>query len=79
MCSGKEVSLRDAAEQLAAIAGLKLQIIRDPGRMRPAEQKRMCGNPAKLRALGWNPGISFETTLRYLLADCRTRVHLETT
>lgn len=79
VCSGKEVSLRDAAEQLAAIAGLKLQIIRDPGRMRPAEQKRMCGNPAKLRALGWNPGISFETTLRDLLADCRTRVHLETT
>lgn len=79
VCSGREVSLHSAAEQLARLAGIAPCIVRDPGRLRPAEQKRMCGNPAKLRALGWSPGISFETTLRDLLADCRTRVHMETT
>lgn len=79
VCSGVEVRLRDIAGQMAALAGVGIDIERDPARLRPAEQRRVRGDPARLRGLGWQPDIPFETTLRDLLADCRSRLHLETT
>lgn len=77
VCSGVEVVLRQAAERLAALAGIDIRWTRDPHLMRPAEQRRVRGDADRLRALGWSPAISLETTLRDLLADCRARVDLE--
>lgn len=79
VCSGTEVALQDALENLSGLAGIAVEVRRDPSRLRPAEQKRVCGNPEKLQSLGWRRTIAFETTLRDLLADCRARLHMEMT
>lgn len=77
VCSGEEVQLRHAAEQLAALAGVAARFERDPGLIRPAEQRRVRGSPERLRALGWERAIPFANTLRDLLADCQARVTME--
>lgn len=77
VCSGEEVSLRKAAEQMAVLAGVTPCWMRDPRLTRPAEQRRVCGSPERLRALGWARSIPFEKTLRDILADCLSRAELE--
>lgn len=77
LCSGEEVQLRYAAERLAELSGLLVQFVRDPHLTRPTEQRRVCGSPGRLQTLGWARTVPFESTLRDLLADCRTRADLE--
>ncbi|HEX7046413.1 MAG TPA: GDP-mannose 4,6-dehydratase [Gammaproteobacteria bacterium] len=65
VCSGTSRPVRELIEELAAIAGIDLTIARDPARYRPAEQKRVCGDPAKLRNdTGWAPRIEMRQTLQ---------------
>jgi GDP-4-dehydro-6-deoxy-D-mannose reductase len=41
----------------------------DADRLRPSEQRRMCGSPAKLRAdTQWDPAVPFDRTLRDIVA-----------
>lgn len=66
ICSGREVWIRDLLSTLLDLAGVEAEIVRDPARMRPAEQKRLLGSHAKLhRCTGWTP----RTELRTSLAD----------
>lgn len=68
VCSGVERSLRSIIEALAALAGTAVEIVVDPARMRPSEQRRMVGSFDKLhRQTGWLPCISFEQTLQDVL------------
>lgn len=65
VCSGTSRSVRQLIDGLAEVAGIELKIERDPARYRPAEQKRICGDPAKLRKdTGWSPGIELRQTLQ---------------
>lgn len=65
VCSGRSLPVRELIEGLADIAGIDLTIERDPARYRPAEQKRVCGDPAKLRNdTGWVPRIEMRQTLQ---------------
>lgn len=65
VCSGTSHTLRDIITMLAAEAGLDVSIERDPARLRPAEQKRVQGNPARLkRDTGWEPRRDLRETLR---------------
>lgn len=68
VCSGREHSLRSLVEQLLEGAGVHAQMHIDPGRLRSSEQRRMSGNPSKIRNLaGWSPEIPLTTTLRDIL------------
>ncbi len=68
VCSGRECNLRDALDQLLALAGIQAEVATDPARLRPSEQRRMCGSHDKLTAqTGWQPRIALRDTLAGLL------------
>ena len=70
LCSGRERSLRSLVTTLLQIAGVDAEIRLDPGRLRPTEQRRVVGDPGKLKArLGWQPAIPLETTLADILSE----------
>lgn len=64
VCSGTEHSLREIIEGLLDAAGVRMTMEVDAQRLRPSEQRRMCGSYAKLRAhTGWEPRIPLRKTL----------------
>jgi GDP-4-dehydro-6-deoxy-D-mannose reductase len=72
ICSGRESSLRAIVTALLDLADVKAEIQVAPNRLRPAEQKRVVGDPAKIRAAtGWRPEIPLETTLEDILAEAK--------
>lgn len=78
ICSGREQSIRSLIEQLGDLAEVELQLVQDPARMRRADQRRVCGNHAKLAAAtGWAPAITTQQSLRTILSDWETRVRQE--
>lgn len=78
ICSGHEQSIRSLIEQLGDLAEVELQLVQDPARMRRADQRRVCGNYAKLAtATGWAPAITTQQSLRTILSDWETRVRQE--
>lgn len=68
VCSGREVRLGDALSMLIRMAGVQVEIVSDPARLRPAEQRRMCGSHARITgATGWQPTFALSDTLSQLL------------
>jgi GDP-4-dehydro-6-deoxy-D-mannose reductase len=75
VCSGREHSLRSLVEQMLEVAGVDAQMHIDPCRLRSSEQRRMSGDPAKIRELaGWSPEIPLTTTLTDILRKEGERV-----
>lgn len=74
VCSGVEHSVRSLVEQLAGLSSQPWRIVRDPARLRPADQRRVCGDPRRLQAAtGWQPQITLATSLADVLQDWRQR------
>lgn len=72
LCSGRERSLRSILNGLLEIAGIEATVQVDPERLRPAEQRRVVGDPSKIRAAtGWAPEIPLDTTLRDILTEAK--------
>jgi GDP-4-dehydro-6-deoxy-D-mannose reductase len=69
VCSGEDRSLRAIVEQLVRLSGTGARIEEDPERFRPADIPVLIGDPSRLRALGWEPRISLDCSLRDVLAD----------
>lgn len=68
VCSGCESSVRDTLERMIELAGVTAEIRQDPSRLRPAEQRRVVGDPAKIRAdTGWQPTVSLDASLKAVL------------
>ena len=67
ICSGRGVSIGDVLDVYRRMARVPIAVETDPGLMRPLEQKSKIGNPAKLRALGWQPRISMDEMLGAIL------------
>lgn len=74
VCSGVETNLHEVARRMAEIAGLDVTFERDPALLRPAEQRRMCGDFTRLSGLGWKPRIPFDTTLQAVVSDWMQRI-----
>ncbi|MFY0731994.1 GDP-mannose 4,6-dehydratase [Pseudomonas sp. NFX15] len=78
ICSGREQSIRSLIEQMADIAQVDLQLVQDPARLRRADQRRVCGSPARLaQATGWTSEITTQQSLRAILSDWEQRVRQE--
>ena len=78
ICSGREQSIRSLIEQLADLAQVDLQLVQDPARFRPADQRRVCGSPARLaQTTGWKSEITTQQSLRAILSDWEKRVRQE--
>jgi GDP-4-dehydro-6-deoxy-D-mannose reductase len=55
---------------VAELAGVALEFAVDPARLRPGEQRRMVGDPAKLAAAtGWQASTPLDSTLRDILDE----------
>lgn len=68
VCSGTECRLGQALNALLRLANVQATTVHDTARLRPTEQRRMCGDPRKIMSeTGWSPGYSLESTLQQLL------------
>ncbi|MEO4048050.1 GDP-mannose 4,6-dehydratase [Pseudomonas sp. CAU 1711] len=74
LCSGVERTVRDLIMQMATLAGVSVELVQDPARLRPADQRRVVGSAEKLQKdTGWKPGISITETLQSVLSDWEAR------
>ncbi len=53
VCSGRAQSIREVVSQLAAAAGVEVELVVDPARVRASDIARLVGDPSKINALGW--------------------------
>ena len=68
VCSGRDRSIREIAEQLVGLAAFPMTLEPDPELRRPVDLKVLCGDNTKIRTrTGWEPQIPIETTLSDLL------------
>ncbi|SDW23200.1 GDP-mannose 4,6-dehydratase [Lysobacter enzymogenes] len=68
--SGEERSIRELLEAMAKLAGVQVEVVQDPAKLRPSEQRRMRADPSKLtRDTGWRPRIGIDTTLNDILQE----------
>lgn len=72
--SGVERSVRGILENLLEIAGTHAEVVRDPAKFRPAEQRRMAADSGLIRReTGWAPQIPWAQTLADILEDMESR------
>jgi GDP-4-dehydro-6-deoxy-D-mannose reductase len=70
--SGETVTMARVVELLVGLAGVPVEVEREESRVRPAEVRRLAGDPSRLRAAtGWRPEIPLEQTLADTLAAAR--------
>jgi GDP-4-dehydro-6-deoxy-D-mannose reductase len=75
VCSGRDTSIRELAEQLLALAARPMRLAADPALQRPVDLPVLRGDAGRLRAAtGWVPEIPLERTLADLLDDARARL-----
>lgn len=68
VASGIETRVAWILDALVELAGVQVEIRRDPARLRAAEQRRSAGDPGKLkRATGWEPRIALRDSLAAVL------------
>ena len=73
--SGVTHKAQEVLDKLVSMAKVPIEVRQDPARMRPSDTPVVCGNHDKLTAhTGWEPEISFETTMHDLLDYWRARV-----
>ncbi len=74
VCSGRDVEIKEIADELLALTGASLEFETDPALMRPVEVPVLRGDPTRLQsATGWEPKISLGETLADVLAYWRER------
>lgn len=74
VCSGQEWRVRGLILQLADLAGVDVELVQDPERIRASEQRRVVGSATKLQtATGWKPRLRMGETLQSVLADWEER------
>jgi GDP-4-dehydro-6-deoxy-D-mannose reductase len=75
VCSGQAIAIEDLAQRLLALAGVDLVLETDPELVRPVDVPVLLGDPTRIReAVGWEPVIPLDETLRDVLTDWRQRV-----
>lgn len=75
VCSGAPYSIQNVLDTLLAHAGLKVEQQSDPAKFRQVDTPVSYGDASLLRRMtGWQPEISFENTLKDMLADARNGI-----
>ncbi|MFH1177791.1 MAG: GDP-mannose 4,6-dehydratase [Acidobacteriota bacterium] len=79
VASGQARSIREVLDRLLTLTEAVVDVVFDPGRLRPSEVPALQGDARKLLdATGWQPAIPFEQTLFDSLAYWRRRVRART-
>jgi len=74
VCSGIPRKIKDLLRMLILQARVPVEVREDPARMRPSDIPRFYGDNAKLRALGWEPQIAIEQSLREVYASWQAAI-----
>jgi GDP-4-dehydro-6-deoxy-D-mannose reductase len=75
VCTGRDLSIGELAEELVAMASRPMRLEPDPALQRPVETPVLRGDPTKLHdTTGWQPEIPLEQTLADVLAEHRAAV-----
>lgn len=75
IASGVSYSVQEMLDMLIGMSNVKVEIRKDPSRMRPSDVMVLQGDPSKFRAqTGWQPEIPLEQTLSDLLNHWREEV-----
>jgi GDP-4-dehydro-6-deoxy-D-mannose reductase len=74
LARGEAVSIRQALERLLAISGVAAEVRVDPERVRPIDVPLLCGDAARLRALGWEPRRGLDDALAEIWDEARQAV-----
>jgi GDP-4-dehydro-6-deoxy-D-mannose reductase len=70
VCSGRDVSMAEVAQDLLRLAGAALELVTDPTLVRPVDVPVLRGDAGRVhRATGWEPVIPLATTLADVLAS----------
>lgn len=70
VCSGSETQVRAVLEQAVKHTGSQVQLVVDPARIRPHEQRRVYGSNEKLKQqTGWNTTILLSETIENMLEE----------
>lgn len=67
VCSGEAHSMRELVDLLVELSGTDAALEIDAERVRPVDVPLLRGDPGRLAALGWTPGIPLRRTLAELL------------
>jgi GDP-4-dehydro-6-deoxy-D-mannose reductase len=74
ICSGKAWRIQEVLDLLLGMTKVKIEVRRDPARLRPSDVPILIGDASKFRAAtGWEPTIPFERTLADMLEHWRAR------
>jgi GDP-4-dehydro-6-deoxy-D-mannose reductase len=68
VCSGEARSIRSLVDEMVELSGTGARVEVEPSRVRPVDVPLLCGDPARIRVLGWEPRIPLRQTLADLLA-----------
>ncbi len=75
VASGQPRRVGDILAALIAAAGVRAEVLTDPGRLRPTDIPVATGDAALARRLlGWAPAIPWEQTIADVLADWQARI-----
>jgi len=73
LASGEDHSIAELLDRLIAHSGLEVRCEVDPEKLRPVDVPRLCGDAARLRALGWKPERGVGVALCDLFAEARAQ------
>lgn len=73
VCTGASYVLRDLLDKMCKLAGVDVNVVIDPNRLRPADTPELRGVADKIRTdTGWKPKYTIEETLGELLRHWET-------
>ena len=76
VCSGRAMSIRSLVETFVTRARVKVDVVQDPSRFRPADAPVLVGSHHRLTSeTGWQPEIPLTQTVDDLLTYWRGRIH----
>jgi GDP-4-dehydro-6-deoxy-D-mannose reductase len=75
VATGRGRSIREVLDSLLTLTDAVVDVVFDPGRLRPAEIPALVGDGSRFRqATGWAPAIPFEQTVSDILSYWRKRI-----
>ncbi len=72
VASGEALEMAAVLRRLVDISGLDVEIAVDAARMRLADTSAMCGDPSRLRALGWDMRRTLDDALEAIWDEARS-------
>lgn len=74
VCSGRAVKIQDILDGMLSLSCIKVEVTKDPQRLRPSDVPFFVGDGTKIReATGWHPEVPLDEGLKRVLAYWRER------